>query len=154
VKSKFFDEVEVRSDAIVNELQVDTAALDGDGVRGEGKRGICAGRLWLSRFLEPSRGEACDELGVGAKEVNDSGEGLVEGVLIVFAQEREEFVADTVALDVEGRVRGVFTETDFPAGGVGEKSGFGLVQQRPNQLDFRIGRGRAGPFHPGEALTA
>ena len=140
-----FNKFEVRFDPQFEQFGLQTLSLDGYVKLAEG-----LASLWS----QPILGHLAHEVSIGTQDVHQSQRRFKQSGLILFRQQRDEFVADSVPLPIVTCVRGIFPEKNAFLSRVIRQLVLRLPEQGPNQSNPGIaGRGIA-PFHPGQPASS
>ncbi|HZQ47636.1 MAG TPA: hypothetical protein VFC07_11520, partial [Verrucomicrobiae bacterium] len=103
--------------------------------------------------LQPiQRGLVCKS-GFGSKNIHLAQNHPGQRRLIMFGEQRHQFVADAVSLDIQLRIGGILAESDPLLCRISFQDGFGLIEQWPREHNFWIARRRTLPFHARQPLA-
>ena len=101
---------------------------------------------------QPLLGRVPDKVGFSAHNVHGPQNRSGQRRLIFLREQWQQLVADAVPQEIALCIRGIFAEGDSLLFREGSQGGFGLIEQRANQLNSWVVGRRTGPPHPGQTF--
>jgi hypothetical protein len=101
---------------------------------------------------QPFLGRMPDKVGFSAHNVHGPQDGSGQRRLKFLREQWQQLIADAVPQEIDLCIRGILAEGDSPLFREGSQGGFGLIEQRANQLNSCVAGRRTGPLHPGQTF--
>jgi hypothetical protein len=137
------DQIEVGDNSQLEQLNVNDLTLNGN---------VQPIKVGWTLPPQPFLGRMPDKVGFSSHNVHGPQNRSGQRTLVFLREQWQQLVADAVSKEIALCIRGILAERDSPLFREGSQGGFGLIEQRANQLNSCVVGRRTGPPHPGQAF--